>query len=88
MRERVGKALDALSVGLKPFVQDALKAIYRDRWFQTAQASFREGRGQQNVTEETMTWDSHAVLTVIWDQWNSVFRQQTDQPFRTRRNNI
>jgi len=76
VRERVAKALDALSDGLHPYVEDALKTIYKDRWFKTVQSSFREGRGQPNADELHMAWDAHAVLTVMWDQWNSVFRHR------------
>lgn len=76
MRERVAQALDALSSGLKPIVEDSLKTIYKERWFHAVQSSFREGRGQANADEQNMVWDAHAVLTVMWDQWNSVFRHR------------
>ncbi len=35
-RERVGKALDLLNVGLLPFVERELKAVYADRWQEIA----------------------------------------------------
>lgn len=88
MRERVSKALDALAEGLHPFVQQQLQTIYRERWFATAQASFREGRGQQNVDEGSMAWDAHAVLTVMWDQWNSVFRHKLSHVERSLVNEL
>ena len=38
--ERVGKALDLLKEGLRPYVERELKATYKDRWLETARAEF------------------------------------------------
>lgn len=38
--ERVGKALDLLKDGLRPFVERELKATYKERWVDTARPSF------------------------------------------------
>lgn len=72
---QVTKALDALARGLAPFVERELEAVFKKRWQTVVQDSFRGGRGQPNQTEEQKpNWDAHSLLTVMWDQWNSVFR--------------
>ncbi len=81
--ERVGKALDLLTTGLYPFVERELKAVYKDDWIDAARRSFREGRGQGMPKGDVIRWDAHAMLTVIWDQWNSVFRHKLEQPERS-----
>ena len=73
VRERVTQAMDALAEGMRPFIESGLSAIYKERWEKTAAASFREGRGPSSGDGQ-INWDAHAVLTVLWDQWNSVFR--------------
>ena len=39
--ERVGKALDLLNRGLRPFVERELRAVYKDRWEEQARANLR-----------------------------------------------
>src|SRR6266700_4068790 len=71
--ERVGKALDLLNQGLYPFMKRELKANYGDAWFEQASSNLREyqmprkGGGNEH-------WDTQALLLVMWDQWNVVFR--------------
>lgn len=74
-RQRVTDALDAITAGVTPFVEDSLRAVYKDRWEKVAKESFRQGRGRNG--EDTLThWDAHATLTVMWDQWNGIFRHK------------
>ncbi|GAB4138306.1 MAG: hypothetical protein Tsb009_06390 [Planctomycetaceae bacterium] len=75
--------MDALSHGLRPYVERELKTIYKDRWEKTARASFREVSRSKNGDDESIVWDAHAILTVMWDQWNSVFRHQLSQTERS-----
>jgi hypothetical protein len=75
--ERVSKALDLLMNGMFPFVEREMKAAYKDKWHDCARASFRKDRGQgldSNGNGEVIRWDAHSLLTVMWDQWNQVFR--------------
>jgi len=72
--ERVGKALDLLKDGLRPYVERELKATYKDRWIETARPSFpdwqhtdKEGKG--------LNWDSQAILQVMCDLWNDCFKK-------------
>lgn len=72
-RERVTRSLELLTLGLYPFVEREMKAVYRDRWHDASRSSFRKSLG---VKGETIRWDAHALLTVMWDQWNAVFRHK------------
>ena len=74
--ERVTKALDLLTNGLYPFVEQELKAIYKENWIRSARASFRKEREEMLPHGDVVRWDAHSVLTVMWDQWNSVFRHK------------
>ncbi len=74
--ERITKALDLLTRGLFPYVEREMKSVYADRWLDAAAESFRKGRGANSAASEALKWDAHALLTVVWDQWNSVFRNK------------
>jgi len=71
---QVTRALDALARGLVPFVEERMQAVYKDRWQSVIKDSFRGGRGQPQQSGDEPNWDVHSLLTVMWDQWNSVFR--------------
>src|SRR6266542_415832 len=71
-RDRVGKALEALQSGLRPFIDQELKAV----------------RGKYWVTKVTERWpndlqwdgdeprlDASPLLRIMWDEWNEVFRK-------------
>ena len=78
-RERVTEALDAVTTGLFPFVEQELKAVYKNGWHDAARGSFRQDRGQAILKGDVVRWDAHTLLTVMWDQWNRVFRHRLDQ---------
>ncbi|WP_166825586.1 Swt1 family HEPN domain-containing protein [Thalassoroseus pseudoceratinae] len=82
-REQVTQALDQLSDGLGPYIESKLKTIYKDRWVKVARESFRSGRGKSGDDGDTIDWDAHATLTVMWDQWNSLFRHDLAQTDRS-----
>lgn len=71
-RDRVGKALDLLNAGLKPFVERELKAVYKDKWLDAAQEGIKEDRIAANLKKEPKL-DTQALLAIIWNQWNAVF---------------
>src|SRR4030042_4769818 len=71
-RERVGKALELLNAGLKPFVERELKAVHGNKWLDAAQEGLREDR---ITITKGMKWDTQALLAIIWNQWNSVFNK-------------
>src|SRR5437879_1087937 len=81
--ERVGKALDLLKEGLRPFVERELKAQHAQLWFEQARASVSESQASLFGTEAEPQWDVAAILSVMWNQWNVVFRKTLGQSERT-----
>lgn len=75
-QSRINRSFDLLIQGLSPFVERELQACYRDNWQEAARSSFREDRGIAINKGETIRWDTHSLLTVMWDQWNGVFRHK------------
>jgi predicted AAA+ superfamily ATPase len=72
---RVGDALDILNKGLFPFIQRELQAAYDDAWLENAGAALREDHGSvKNSKSDAINWDTQNLLAVMWNQWNSVFR--------------
>jgi predicted AAA+ superfamily ATPase len=70
--ERVGKALDLLNDGLRPFIEREMQAVYGARWQQEAARSLRE----QHFSEDggDLHLDTQALLLILWDQWHAVFK--------------
>lgn len=81
--ERVGKALELLNTGLWSFVERELRAVHGDRWIEMAEAGLREGRAPARRKNEAPHWDTQALLTVMWDQWNAVFKKTLGPAERT-----
>lgn len=75
-QHRINQAFDLLIQGVSPFVERELQACYRDNWQEAARSSFRDDRGIAINKGETIRWDTHSLLTVMWDQWNGVFRHK------------
>ena len=72
--ERVGKALELLKAGLGPFVEREIKvAIESHRINANDLKSYIEDPilADRSVNE----WDSAALLKIMWETWNDVFRK-------------
>ncbi|MEZ6055246.1 MAG: Swt1 family HEPN domain-containing protein [Planctomycetaceae bacterium] len=67
-------ALDLLTEGFAPFVEQRLRAVHGDEWLNAARGSFRDDRTRIDAERQRMNWDAHSLLTVTWDQWNACFR--------------
>ena len=72
--ERVGKALDLLKAGLGPFApsvksRSAIKARRLDEY---GFHSFPDDPKLKN--KPVAEWDASALLKLMWDTWNDVFR--------------
>lgn len=71
--ERVGKALELLRDGLRPFIERELNAKYGKYWITKVTEGWQhdlnwpEGADLPNM-------DAALLLRVMWDQWNDVFR--------------
>ncbi len=72
-RERVGRALEILNGGLKPFVERELQAVYGERWMQEVAPSLREHQVVAGRNGE-LAVDTQVLLIVMWDQWFQVFK--------------
>jgi len=72
--ERVGKALDILKDGLRPYVERELKATYKDRWLETAKPSFPDWQ-QPGKDGKGLNWDTQALLQVMCELWNDCFKK-------------
>lgn len=81
--ERVGKALDLLKDGLQPFVEREMKAQHAQLWFEQVKASVRETQSNLFGTEDKPRWDLAALLGVMWNQWQLVFRKTLGQAERS-----
>ena len=68
-------ALDALTEALRPYVEGRLRATHGDDWIVVVRKGFQSDRQQQELPDEIAHWDAHALLSVMWDHWNSVFRR-------------
>jgi len=72
---RVGEALALLNEGLRPFVERELQAVYGEKWEAEARQILRNDRGAVKAANESeINWDTYNLLSVMWDQWNAVFR--------------
>ena len=71
-RERVGKGLDLLASGLRPFVERELKSQLGDNWQSAVTDS--TGRGPRAKPQPANLDDPQILLGLLWDQWNAVFK--------------
>ncbi|MBF2000219.1 MAG: DUF499 domain-containing protein [Synechococcales cyanobacterium M58_A2018_015] len=81
--ERVGRALNLLRNGLYPFVEREMKAIHGDRWLIPASACLPDSYVKHKPVQEVLQEDVSALLIVMWEQWNSIFKQSLGQSERT-----
>src|SRR5437667_12697502 len=71
--ERVGKALELLKGGLGPFVEREFKNAYRDR--AAAEVGRFMAEDRLNAKRPVADWDVAALLKLMWESWNDVFRK-------------
>ncbi len=69
--ERVGKALDLLKEGLRPFVERELEAQHGKYWITAVTAGWREDLSW--TESDTPHLDAAILLRLMWDQWNATF---------------
>lgn len=71
--ERVGKALELLRAGLAPFIEREFRSTFGQR----AQDELARilGEDRLNSRKTPAEWDVSALLKVMWDSWNDVFRK-------------
>ena len=82
-QERVSKALDLLSKGLRPFVEREMKAALGEGWKETIRQGTRDPR-----TLERLDSDVHVLLGIMWDHWDSVFKKTLGRAERSLVNEL
>ncbi|MFZ7125119.1 MAG: Swt1 family HEPN domain-containing protein, partial [Desulfobacterales bacterium] len=70
--ERVGKALELLRAGLAPFVEREMGNAFPGRAH--AQALQMMGTDRLLADKPIGEWDAAALLKLMWEAWNQVFR--------------
>ncbi len=73
--ERVGKALDLLKAGLRPYFEREMRAAYGEKWLDEAGKAFRDGRLPRDA-KGAVNWDTHALLSVVAYNWSPVFSKK------------
>jgi predicted AAA+ superfamily ATPase len=81
--ERVGRALNLLRDGLYPYIEREMKAIHGDRWILAASACLPDSYVKYKKAQDVLQEDVSALLIVMWEQWNTIFKQTLGQSERT-----
>jgi hypothetical protein len=76
--ERVGKALELLKAGLGPFIEREFKNAYQAK--AAAQAAQFLGEDRLLASKPMAQWNAAALLKVMWEASNDVFRRTLGQP--------
>ena len=79
-RDRVGRALDLLNDGLKPFVVREMEAMYGPRWQYEAVSSLRDHHVMDDGQE--LRLDIYVLLNIMSNQWHQVFKKTLGQAER------
>lgn len=74
-RKNVTNALEHLTVGLVPFVEAELSRVHGPNWVRVIEKCFKRIPAAKSP-DGSIQWDAHGLLTVMWDQWNQVFRSR------------
>jgi predicted AAA+ superfamily ATPase len=79
--ERVGKALGILKDGLAPFIEREFAHAYKDQADLEASRYIHDDR--HTADGEIGQWDAAALLRLMWESWNEVFRNTLGQAERS-----
>src|SRR5277367_6803065 len=71
--ERVGKAMELLKQGLGSFVQREFTNTYKDK--SGTEAIRYLGEDRLLAKKAMVEWDAAALLKLMWESWNDVFRR-------------
>jgi predicted AAA+ superfamily ATPase len=81
--ENVGKGLQVLRAGLAPYMMRELQSKFKEHWWTAAVENTltgvigREGLSGAGTPEERFErLDVQALLVIMWEIWNDVFRDQ------------
>jgi predicted AAA+ superfamily ATPase len=79
--ERVGKAMELLKSGLGPYIEREFTSLYKKTALAEAQKFMTSER--LDTSRALQAWDVAALLRLMWDSWNEVFRKTLGQAERT-----
>ncbi len=79
--ERVGKGLELLKAGLAPFVEREFQSLFGKSAL--AEAQKRVVAERLDTSQPFASWDAAALLRLMWDAWQEVFRKTLGQAERT-----
>ena len=79
--ERVNKTMDLLKAGLGPFAEREFTNAYQAK--AASQAALLLGEDRLLANKSVTQWDVAALLKLMWDAWNDVFRKTLGQSERT-----
>ncbi|MGD9902617.1 MAG: Swt1 family HEPN domain-containing protein [Vicinamibacterales bacterium] len=79
--ERVGKGLELLRAGLYPFVEREVASTFRERAKAEVATFINDDR--LLVDKPMSEWDVAALLRVMWEAWNVVFRKTLSSAHRS-----
>ena len=79
--ERVGKAMELLRTGLGPFVEREIATAHPTD--NPARETSRYLDNPSLASRPIPEWDAHALLRLMWDSWNVVFRKVLGRAERT-----
>ena len=71
--DRVGKAMELLRTGLGPFVEREIATAHPPKTT-PARETLRYLDKQELAMRPIPEWDAHALLMLMWQSWNTVFR--------------
>ncbi len=71
--ERVGKAMALMRKGLGPFVEREIAVAHPG--INPAHATYQYLNTRDGVARRIPEWDAHALLMLMWNAWNAVFRK-------------
>ncbi|HEY9864416.1 MAG TPA: ribonuclease III [Candidatus Obscuribacterales bacterium] len=72
--DRIGQSLTLLSQALSPYVEQKMREVYKDEWFDNAKQYLLRNRNF-NRSDEEVFQDVHVLLTIINKQFDRVFKK-------------
>ena len=67
----------------QPFVEREMKAQHAQLWLEQVQAAVADTQTHLFAGKSGPQWDAASLLSVMWNQWNLVFRKTLGQAERT-----
>jgi predicted AAA+ superfamily ATPase len=86
--DRVGKALELLTNGLKPFIERELKSVWGDKFLENIKALLSDTRLQAQAADGTLLPDVAALLVIMDREWKTIFSQTLGKAERSMVNEV